>query len=164
MLPRSSAKVRSGRSAASCARAAHRTGADARAGGERVERRADERVAWVGALGHRGEHQAVGRCDDGRSLAECTARSARPSSTACCTSFTNTPVPPIAWIGTSVRWSPRGRDDHQLDVAAEQRGDALRLPARQRAAARRHARAGAGISASGSATSSRSNSSASASA
>ena len=39
-------------------------------------------------------------------MAECTATSARPSSTACCTSFTNMPVPPIAWIGTSVRTSP----------------------------------------------------------
>ena len=43
---------------------------------------------------------------DGRSLAECTARSARPSSTAACTSFTNTPLPPSSQIGTSSRRSP----------------------------------------------------------
>src|SRR5437588_1220951 len=43
---------------------------------------------------------------EGRSLAECTAKSARPSSTAACTSFTNTPWPPISQMATSVRWSP----------------------------------------------------------
>ncbi len=43
---------------------------------------------------------------EGRSLAECTARSARSSSTACCTSFTNTPWPPRALIGASGRASP----------------------------------------------------------
>ena len=42
----------------------------------------------------------------GRSLAECTATSARPSSTACCTSLTNTPCPPIVCSGTSWRRSP----------------------------------------------------------
>ena len=58
--------------------------------------RADERVARIAALGNRREHETRRASSDGRSLAECTARSARPSSTACCTSFTNTPVPPIA--------------------------------------------------------------------
>src|SRR5439155_6461172 len=43
---------------------------------------------------------------DGRSLAECTAMSARPSRTAACTSLTNTPCPPMAWIGTSWLRSP----------------------------------------------------------
>ena len=43
---------------------------------------------------------------EGRSLAECTAKSARPSSTAACTSFTNTPWPPISQMATSVRRSP----------------------------------------------------------
>ena len=32
--------------------------------------------------------------------------SARPSSTAACTSFTNTPLPPMAWIGSSACRSP----------------------------------------------------------
>ena len=98
MLPRSSANVRSGRSAASWAR--RRTEpVPMRAPRQRVEGPAHERVARVGPLGERGEHETVGDADAGRSLAECTARSARPSSTACCTSFTNMPVPPIAWIG-----------------------------------------------------------------
>ena len=43
---------------------------------------------------------------EGRSLALCAARSADPSSTARCTSFTNTPWPPMVCNGTSVRWSP----------------------------------------------------------
>ena len=103
---------RSGRSAASCARRRTEPVPTVAPVGSAGERAADERVARVGALGNGGEHEPVGRWCDGRSLAECTARSARPSSTACCTSFTNTPVPPIAWIGTSVRRVAGGRDDH----------------------------------------------------
>ena len=83
--------------------AAHRTGSDAPARRDRLERRADERVARVAALGNRREHEPGRRRRTGRSLAECTATSARPSSTACCTSFVNTPVPPIAC--RSGRWS-----------------------------------------------------------
>jgi hypothetical protein len=40
-----------------------------------------------------------GTVTDGRSLAECTARSARPSSTAACTSLANTPLPPSSQMG-----------------------------------------------------------------
>ena len=42
----------------------------------------------------------------GRSLAECTAMSARPSSTARWISLENTPLPPMTDSGTSVRRSP----------------------------------------------------------
>ena len=54
-------EVRSGRSAASCARRRTEPVPTRAPGGQRVERRADERVAGVAALGHRREHQAVGR-------------------------------------------------------------------------------------------------------
>ena len=107
MLPRSSANVRSGRSAASCARRRTEPVATRAPRGQCVERRA--RRARRAGRRARAPPRARGRramSDAGRSLAECTARSARPSSTACCTSFTNMPVPPIAWMGTSVRWSP----------------------------------------------------------
>ena len=76
--------------------------------------RAPDRRAWTRPA-RRGRRPAAARPpargrpaagSDGRSLAECTATSARPSSTACWTSFTNTPWPPMAWRGTSVRTSP----------------------------------------------------------
>src|SRR5690606_35733517 len=41
----------------------------------------------------------------GRSLPECTARRARPSSTAAWICLTNTPLPPISQMGMSRRWS-----------------------------------------------------------
>ena len=44
-------------------------------------------------------------------------------------------------IGALVAVAGR-RDEHELDVLAQQRGDALRLPARERAAARRDAEHG----------------------
>ena len=74
---------------------------------------------------------------------ECTARSARPSSTAACTSLANTPLPPISQIGTSRRRSPWVSTTTSSTVerrdrrAREQRRDVLGLPARQRAPARR---------------------------
>ncbi len=76
---------------------------------------------------------------EGRSLAECTARSARPSSTAAWTSFTNTPLPPSSQIGTSRRRSPLGLDDDDLDVEpgvglAQQRDDMVGLPPGERRA------------------------------
>ena len=52
---------------------------------------------------------------DGRSLAECTATSARPSSTAYWTSLTNTPWPPMTCSGTSWRRSPVVSTMHQLE-------------------------------------------------
>ena len=77
--------------------------------------------------------------DAGRSFAECTAMSARPSSTACCTSFTNTPVPPIAWIGVSVRVSPVVVTITSSASPPSSVDHALGLPAGERAAARRDA-------------------------
>ena len=56
---------------------------------------------------------------EGRSLAECTARSARPSSTACCTSFTNTPWPPMrVERARRVRRSPVVSTSDELDLEA----------------------------------------------
>ena len=55
---------------------------------------------------------------DGRSFAECTATSARPSSTATWTSFTKTPCPPI-WCSGDVLALVAGRvDEDELDRAA----------------------------------------------
>ena len=84
-----------------------------RAGGRRARRRAARRASSRRATsrgsarsGTAASTRPSGLSEAGRSLAECTATSARPSSTACCTSFTKMPVPPTAWIGTSIRWSP----------------------------------------------------------
>ena len=55
---------------------------------------------------------------EGRSLAEWTARSARPSSTAAWTSLTNTPLPPSSQIGTSRPRSPVVSIAHDLDLDA----------------------------------------------
>ena len=93
----------------------------------------------VGALGHARQHEArrpATRRDDGRSLAECTAISARPSSTASCTSVVNTPRPASSrqrTIGAPVAF---GLDDHDLGVTAETGGDGVGLVQRQGAATR----------------------------
>ncbi len=105
-LPRSSANVRSGRAAASWARRRTEPVADPRAGRQRC--RTSSRPAHRGGRRVRAPRPAARPSGviAGRSLAECCARSARPSSTASCTSLTNMPLPPISWIGTSARWSP----------------------------------------------------------
>ena len=75
---------------------------------------------------------------DGRSLAECTARSARPSSTAACTSLTNTPLPPISQMGTSGRRSPVGarrRPARRSSAGSAARSSAATCSACQRASA-----------------------------
>ena len=103
MLPRSSTNSRSGRARRSWAR------------------RRTEPVATVAPAGRStsvrptSASAALRRCVNaamrspsatsvGRSSAECTARSARPSSTARWTSFTNTPCPPIECSGTPSAW------------------------------------------------------------
>ena len=119
-----------------------------RRGGSRRARRAGRPAA-----ARRPSTRPSGVGPDGRSLAECTATSARPSSTACWTSFTNTPWPPIACSGTSVRTSPVVSTTHQLDADAgiggpqSRSATCLGLPLRQRgcrgwrgAVARPHAR------------------------
>ena len=77
---------------APAARSASDRPTSASAASRRARERADRRGRRCGA--------------DGRSLAECTATSARPSSTACWTSLTNTPCPPMTCSGTSWRRSP----------------------------------------------------------
>ena len=86
--------------------AADRSGRDGRTRPEVGETNA--RRARRGRLPARGPPRCTspGAGIDGRSLAECTATSARPSSTADCTSLTNTPCPPISWIGRSRVRSP----------------------------------------------------------
>src|SRR5207248_3215622 len=72
----------------------------------------DPALDGEGALRDLGQHHpriqrfSPGVGAEGRSFAEWTATSARPSSTAACTSFTKTPCPPISQMGTSARRSP----------------------------------------------------------
>ena len=73
--------------------ATHGSGGDG-APASRSRAATDERIPRIAPLGERGDHQTRGRVE-GRSLARWTARSAPPSSTACCTSLTNTPRPPM---------------------------------------------------------------------
>ena len=143
MLPRSSTN---------CEVGAHR-GAAAPAGGPtrwRPSRPGGDRRGWSrrarrGIAPRRRTRRCVrpSAAVDGRSLAECAARSARPSSTARCTSLTNTPCPPIVCSGTSWRWSPGRLDEHQLGGRTPggrrsmRCGDELGLRARLRAGARR---------------------------
>ena len=132
MLPWRPVNWRSGRSAASCAVATDlHPVATQRARGEPVERAADQRVAWVGGGRDRGQHEP--RVGGRREILGRVHRTlARPSRTACSTSFTNTPVPPSRWISASRFLSPRVEDDHELRPPPEQRNDPFRLPPRER--------------------------------
>ena len=87
--------------------------APARQRGER-----DGRRARRGHRPRRARPRCAGRASaiDGRSLAECTARSARPSSTACCTSLHEHALAADGvqrHVGAAVAG---GVDEHQLDV------------------------------------------------
>src|SRR5581483_6253650 len=105
MFPRNEAKPRSGRRAASWAW--RRTDpVPTRPPAGMSSRRAPTRASRGSARSGTAASRSPAAVSDGRSLAECTARSARPSSTACWTSLTNTPVPPMVQMGTSARWSP----------------------------------------------------------
>src|SRR3954452_10073154 len=105
MLPRSPPKVRSGLAHASWARRRTEpvptrapTGSPSRVEPTNASR-GSSRSGTAPMTSPSGD-------SDGRSLAECTAKSARPSRTAACTSFTKTPWPPISQMATSVRRSP----------------------------------------------------------
>ena len=138
MLPRRSTNTRSGRTCASCARRRTEPVATVAPGREVGERSTDERVAGVAALGHRRDARAPAAGIDGRSLAECTATSARPSSTAACTSFTNTPWPPMPWSGTSTRAvarASRRRRARRRETGSAAAADAPTCSACQRARA-----------------------------
>ena len=105
MLPRSSTNDRSGRTAASCAR--RRTDPEATVAPSASPSSVEPTSTSCGL--RRSVNAAITRPaagSDGRSFAEWTARSARPSRTARWTSLTNTPCPPIVWRGTSWRTSP----------------------------------------------------------
>ena len=144
MLPRSSANVRSGRSAASCARAGAPSRCRPRApagSASSVEPTSASRGS--ARSGTAASTRPSGATEAGRSLAECTAMSARPSSTACCTSFTNTRCRPSRGWGRRCAVAG-GRDDHQLGVATEQRRRRAR-PASGRARCRVSRRGAAGI-------------------
>ncbi len=108
--------------------------------GQPVEGRADEHVTGVAPLGHGGDVQTVGRAR-GQVLGRVHGESARPSSTAACTSLANTPLPPISQMGMSWRRSPSGLDHHDLDHdlrvdRPQPRGHVVGLPPGERAAAR----------------------------
>ena len=85
---------------------AQRAGGHLRPLGQVGQRRADQRVARVAALGHRGDDETRAPRPTAGPWPLCTARSARPSRTAACTSLANTPLPPSSQIGTSSRRSP----------------------------------------------------------
>ena len=77
----------------------------------RRRRRARRGFARSAHRRHRARAQKAARRNAGgvslgRSLAECTAASARPSSTACWTSLTKTPWPPMVCSGTDCLRSP----------------------------------------------------------
>src|SRR6266508_108200 len=105
MLPRKPAYVRSGRRSASWAR--RRTDPVATRPPTAISPRRAPTMASRGSprSGTPASSRPVGG-NEGRSLAEWTARSARPDSTAASTSLTNTPFPPIVQIGMSWRRSP----------------------------------------------------------
>ena len=73
--------------------------------GQHRERPSDEASAGSARSGTAARTSPGGETG-GRSLAECTATSALPSSTAACTSFVNTPRPASAVNATSPRRSP----------------------------------------------------------
>ena len=121
---------------------AHGTGADARARGQRVERRAHERVERVRALGHRRDHQAVGRCRRGQVLRRVHGDVGAPVDHRLL-HFLHEHAGATHRVDGRVgaRVTRRG-DDDQLRVAAEERDDPLGLPAGERAPARRDAERG----------------------
>ena len=136
MLPRSSPNPRSGRSAGELRPPAHRAGADAGAGRQVDERAADERVAGVAALGEGGEHEAGGR-PGGQVLGRVHGDVGAPVEDVLLhllhehAGAAHRVDRHVALLVTA------GRDDHELGVAAEALGDARRLEAGERAAARR---------------------------
>ncbi len=143
--------------------APHRAGADHCARGECVERRPDERVTRVGALGDRREHQAFGRCRRWEILGR-VHRDVGAAVEHGLLHFLDEHARPTHLVDRSVGARvTRRRDDHQLDFATEQRRHAFGLPAGEHAPARRDAQRGHQASGSGS-TSRNANRSANASA
>ena len=134
MLPRSSAKARSGRTRGELGAPAHRSGA-------RRARRAEGPSSVLptsasrgsARSGNRGQHEPVGWWARRAGPWPSAPRRRRGRrARACSTSLTNTPVPPMAVdrrVGCGVAG---GRDDHELGVVAEQRRHAIGLPARER--------------------------------
>ena len=118
--------------------ASNRTGGDARADRQVVERRADEHVTRIAALGNGREHEPLGR--DRRKVFRGVLRQVGLSvehrelhlldEHAGAAELVDRDVGPLISAGLH---------DHELDVAAEQLGHALGLPARQRAPSRREA-------------------------
>ena len=95
MLPRSSAKCRSGRKAASCARRRGAPVATVAPLGKSARRYPTRASLGSPRFNTAPIVKPSGVCA-GISFAECTAISASPASTAACTSFTKTPFPPIS--------------------------------------------------------------------
>ena len=140
MLPRSSANVRSGASAASCARRRTEPVPTRAPVGSASSVEPDERVARVAPLGHRREHEAVGRVDGGQILGRVHREVGAAVEHRLLHLLHEHAGAPDRVDG---RTSGRGRRCVATSTSstsrAEQRADALGLPARQRAAARRDA-------------------------
>ena len=100
MLPRSSTNWRSGRTAVNWARRRTDPVATVAPSAKSARVAPTSTSRGVAPFAEGGDHQPLGG-DRRQVLGECTARSASPSSTARCTSLTNTPCPPIVCSGTS---------------------------------------------------------------
>src|ERR1035438_8050771 len=105
-LPRNSSKRRSGLTHASCARLLGAPVATCAPGPRSASARPTSASLGSALVGTATIASSPEPKLDGRSLAECTARSARPSISACSTSFTKAPWPPIAPMGRSLCRSP----------------------------------------------------------
>jgi hypothetical protein len=137
MLPRSGAsehKVGPGRRELGAP--AHRAGADPAARRDVVEPRPDERVARVAPLGHRREIEALG--GRRREVLGGVHREVGPALEHRLLHLLREHARAADRVEVGVLVAVAGRrDEHQFCVLAQQLGDALRLPPRQRARARR---------------------------
>ena len=105
MLPRRSTKHKSGRKAASCALRRGAPVATVAPAGKSARRHPTRASLGSPRFSTAPMVKPSGVCA-GKSLAECTATSAAPESTAACTSFTKTPLPPISESEEVISRSP----------------------------------------------------------
>ena len=132
-LPRRSRTSRSGRRGQQLGAAAQAAGADAAPSGSSSSDAAPhERVARVRALGHADDREPSGS-SPGTSLAECTARSTSPASSASSISLTKRDLSPTVALR---RGRPRCVISTSSTSRVEQRRHVPRLRQRERAAAR----------------------------
>ena len=115
MLPRSSTKSRSGRTAASCARRRTEPVATVAPSEQLVERRPTSASRGVAPFAERGDDAGRRPTVDGRSLAECTAMSARRRARRAAPPSRTRPARRSCAAGRPGVRSPMRLDEHQLD-------------------------------------------------